>query len=166
MFGTVETIDIASKRSENLTLEGDGGLNVAANELVVSHREVVRGSERSFGLVLAAAFTIIGCIPLLRGHSLRLWALELAIVFFVAAILFPRILAPLNRAWFRFGLLLHSIVTPVMMAVIFYGAVVPMAVVLRARGRDLLRLRLGKATETYWIVRPPGPARGSMSKQF
>jgi Saxitoxin biosynthesis operon protein SxtJ len=139
---------------------------VAANELVVSHREVVRGSERSFGLVLAAVFTIIGCIPLLRGHSLRLWALELAIVFFAAAILFPRVLAPFNRAWFRFGLLLHSVVTPVMMAVIFYGAVVPMAVVLRARGRDLLRLKLGKATETYWIVRPPGPTRGSMSKQF
>jgi hypothetical protein len=114
---------------------------------------------------LAAVFTIIGCIPLLRGHSLRLWALELAIVFFGAAILFPRILAPLNRAWFRFGLLLHSVVTPVMMAVIFYGAVVPMAVVLRARGRDLLRLKPGKAT-TYWIVRPPGPTRGSMSKQF
>ena len=139
---------------------------MAASELVVSHREVVRGSERSFGLVFAALFAIIGCIPLLRGHPLRPWALELAIVFFAAAILIPRVLAPLNRAWFRFGLLLHSVVTPVMMAVIFYGAVVPMAVVLRARGRDLLRLKLGKATETYWIVRPPGPTRGSMSKQF
>jgi hypothetical protein len=117
-------------------------------------------------VVLAAVFTIIGCIPLLRGHSLRLWALELAVVLFGAAVLFPRILSPFNRAWFRFGLLLHSVVTPVIMAVIFYGAVVPMAVVIRARGRDLLRLKLEKATETYWIARPPGPARGSMSKQF
>jgi len=142
------------------------GLDVAANELVVSHGEVVQGSERSFGLVLAAVFTIVGCIPLLRGHPLRLWALGLAVVFFGAAVLFPRILSPFNRAWFRFGLLLHSVVTPVIMAVIFYGAVVPMAVVIRARGRDLLRLKPGKASETYWIARPPGPARGSMSKQF
>lgn len=142
------------------------GAKVAANELVVSHRKVVRGSDRSFGLVFAALFTIIGCIPLLRGHPLRLWAIELAIVLFGAALLFPRVLTPLNRAWFRFGLLLHSVVTPIMMAVIFYGAVVPMALVLRARGRDLLRLKAGESAETYWIVRPPGPAQGSMSKQF
>jgi hypothetical protein len=139
---------------------------MATNELVVSHREVVPGSERSFGLVLAAGFTIIGCVPLLHGHSLRLWALALAVVLFSAAILFPRILSPLNRLWFRFGLLLHSIVTPVMMAVVFYCAVFPMAVVLRARGRDLLRLKSEPAAETYWISRPPGPARGSMAKQF
>lgn len=139
---------------------------MAANELVVPRQKVVRGSDRSFGLALAAVFTFIGCIPLLRGHPLRLWALELAILLFGTALLFPRLLTPFNRAWFRFGLLLHAVVTPVMMAFIFYGAVVPMAVVLRARGRDLLRLKPRKTTETYWIARPPGPARGSMSKQF
>ncbi len=142
------------------------GAEVAANELVVSHRKVVRGSDRSFGLVFAALFTIIGCIPLLRGHPLRLWAIELAIVLFGAALLFPRVLTPLNRGWFRFGLLLHSVVTPIMMAVIFYGAVVPMALVLRARGRDLLRLKRDPAVQSYWIIRPPGPKPETMRDQF
>ena len=79
----------------------------------------------------------------------------------------PRVLAPLNIIWFRLGLLLHHVVNPVIMAVVYYGAVVPMGLLLKARGKDLLRLKRDPDATTYWIVRdPPGPAPGSMKQQF
>jgi hypothetical protein len=88
-------------------------------------------------------------------------------LFAAAALLAPRLLKPLNRAWFALGLLLHYVVNPVIMAVMFYGAILPMAMLLRWLGKDLLRLKREPNAQTYWIARePPGPAPGSMSKQF
>ncbi|NJL07389.1 MAG: hypothetical protein HC900_03340 [Methylacidiphilales bacterium] len=141
---------------------------MSANEPTVSHREVKRGSERSFGVVFAVAFAVIGLLPIVtRGDGARWWALAVAVAFAAVAILAPALLGPLNRAWFKFGLLLHHLVNPLIMGLLFYGAFVPMALVLRASGRDLLRLKRESAAESYWILRdPPGPETGSMSKQF
>lgn len=126
------------------------------------------GSERSFGLVFTVVFTVIGVWPwLFGGAPVRLWALAVAILFLGLTFLAPKILSPLNRLWFRFGLLLHRVVNPIVMALIYYGAIVPTGLLLKAFGKDLLRLKRAPDAQTYWIARePPGPERGSMSKQF
>ncbi len=131
------------------------------------HRKVVVGSERAFGIVFACVFAIIAGWPLLRGTAPRWWAVALAAAFLGAALVAPRALRPLNLLWFRFGILLHHVVNPVIMGLLFFVAIVPTAVVLKLRGKDLLRLKRDPSATSYWIVRePPGPAPGSMSKQF
>ena len=138
---------------------------MAENEPIVSHRKVVVGSDRSFGLVFAAFFLVVALFPLVHGAPPRWWALGFAATFVVAAFIAPRVLHPLNRVWFAFGLMLHHVVNPIIMALMFYGAILPMALLLRARGKDLLRLKREPKTDLYWIEREP-PAPGSMSKQF
>jgi hypothetical protein len=136
-------------------------------ETVVAYRAVTRGSDRSFGIVFACVFALIGLWPMLHGSAPRLWALAVAAACLAAGLLRPQFLSPLNRLWFRFGLLLHHVVNPVLMLLIYYGAVVPTGLVLRALGKDVLRLKLDRTAASYWIIRePPGPAMGSMEKQF
>ena len=140
---------------------------MATNEPVVSHRKVAAGSDRSFGLVFAAFFALVALAPMTHGGALRWWALALAAAFAAVAFLAPYLLRPLNRLWFAFGMALHHVVNPIVMAVMFYGAILPMAVLLRAMGKDLLRLKRDPAASSYWIDRaPPGPEPGSMQKQF
>jgi hypothetical protein len=137
------------------------------NEPVVSHKKVVMGSNRSFGLVFAAFFFIVALLPLIHGRPLRWWLLIVAAAFAAAAFFAPRLLQPLNLLWFKLGLLLHRVVNPVVMALMFYGAILPMALLLRRLGKDLLRLKHEPEATSYWIPRePPAPAPGSMSKQF
>ena len=137
------------------------------NEAPVSHRRVVRGTDRGFGLVFAAVFAVIGLFPLWYGAFPRLWALAVAAAFAIAAFAMPRLLRPLSAIWFRIGLLLHRVVNPLLMGILFFGVFTPMGVVLRARGKDLLRLKRSPDETSYWIPRePPGPKPGSMSKQF
>ena len=125
-------------------------------------------TPRSFGFTVATLFLIIGGWPwVFRGEAPRLWALGLALVFAVAPLVAPRTLGPLNWLWFRFGLLLHGIVNPVIMALIYFAGVVPIGLLVRAAGKDLLRLRWEPQAASYWIPRePPGPRHGSMLKQF
>jgi large-conductance mechanosensitive channel len=128
---------------------------------------VVVGSDRSFGIVMAAAFSVLA---LLNGwHSGRLWPWTggLAVIFLAAALLYPAALKPLNRLWLKFGLLLHKVVNPIMMAFVFFGAVLPTGLIMRMMGKDLLRLKREPDADSYWIVRrPPGPAPKSMKDQF
>ncbi|MBM3488124.1 MAG: hypothetical protein FJX67_16070 [Alphaproteobacteria bacterium] len=124
-------------------------------------------SDRGFGLVMAAVFAIIGVWPALFSGPPRLWSLAVAALFLAAAGAAPRLLAPLNRLWTRFGVLLHRVMNPVVMAIVFYGTVVPIGLVMRALGKDPLRLRRDRAATTYWIARePPGPAPETMKNQF
>lgn len=82
-------------------------------------------------------------------------------------LLFPNLLTPLNRIWFKLGLAMNTIVNPVVMAILFFGAVVPLGWYLRIKGKDLLRVKMDPGAATYWIERqPPGPAPDSMKKQF
>lgn len=130
--------------------------------------EDVRGSsDRSFGMVFAAVFAVIGVLPLAFGGGVRLWSLAVGAVFLLVALAVPSILAPLNRLWLRFGLLLHRIVSPLILGVMFFLVITPMGLVMRAFGKDLLRLKFDKAARSYWIDRtPPGPAPESLKDQF
>ena len=129
------------------------------------HDTVSLGSDRSFGLVFAAVFSAIAVWPVLAGNELYWWALAIAVGFLALALMFPRVLAPLNRAWFRFGLLLGRIISPVVMAIIFFAAVVPTALVVKLVRKDLLRLKRNPQAETYWIERDESVS-GSMRDQF
>lgn len=128
---------------------------------------IAAGSDRSFGLVMAVGFSVLA---LLNGwHSGRVWpwTAGVAVLFLAAALLYPSALNPLNRMWLRFGLLLHKVVNPIVMGLVFYGTVLPTGLVARAMRKDLLRLTLQPDADSYWIVRrPPGPAPETMKDQF
>jgi predicted membrane metal-binding protein len=140
---------------------------MASHEPSPCQNEVKIGSDGSFGFVFAAVFVVIASLPLVRGGPVRWWALALAAAFALAALAAPSLLRPLNRIWFKFGLALHHIVNPILMGAIFFLAVTPMGLVMRALGKDPLRLKRGPGSGTYWIPRErPAPAAHSMSKQF
>ena len=139
----------------------------AGHESFERRPEVRPGSERGFGLVFATVFTVIGLWPLIGGAPIRAWALIVAAAFLCLALVLPRALAPANRLWFRFGHLLHQVVTPVVMSALFFGAVTPTAFLLRVFGKDSLGLEKDCEAESYWIPRePPGPAPETMKNQF
>jgi hypothetical protein len=124
-------------------------------------------SNRSFGLVLAGFFALLGALGLWR-HSERwpIW-LGLAVVALALALAAPNVLAPFNRVWTKFGLLLHAIVSPVILGVIFYLCIAPIGFLMRLSGKDPLRLRYEPEAESYWIKRmPPGPQPDSFKNQF
>jgi hypothetical protein len=127
-------------------------------------------TTKSFGFTFAAVFLIVAGWPwVMRGDPPRVWALAIAAFFAAAPFIAPRSLGPLNWLWYRFGMLLHSIVNPIIMALIYYVGILPIGLLLRAFGKDLLRLRWQRPEQepSYWIPRePPGPRQGSMSKQF
>lgn len=136
---------------------------------------IVMGSERSFGLVFAAVFAIIGLwptftlrtLPALHLGAARLWALALAAAFLALAYAAPAVLKPLNRLWFLFGLLLARVMNPIIMGVLFGLVFVPFGIAMRLLGRDLLRLKIDRQARSYWLRRdPPGPTGDSMRNQF
>ncbi len=132
-----------------------------------THDDIEMASERSFALVFAGFFAIVGCWPLIHGHSLRLWALAIAAVFFVLGLWRPTVLRPFNVVWFKLSLLLAKIVTPIVMGLLYVTTIIPTSLVLRMRGRDLLGLAPQPGRSSYWIIRrPPGPEAGSMKQQF
>jgi len=128
---------------------------------------VKAGSDRGFGLVFAGFFTLMSALSWWRGHTSWHWALPLAAVFLVVALVYPRILNPLNKLWLKFGLLLYKVVNPIVLGMLFFLTITPIGFVMRAFGKDFLRLKLDGGATTYWIDRtPPGPPPQSMRNQF
>jgi saxitoxin biosynthesis operon SxtJ-like protein len=128
---------------------------------------VKQSSNRTFGVVIAIFFALVALLPLVRHHPVRIWALPLVALFLLAALAAPKLLAPLNRAWTALGTLLHAVVNPLVLGVLFYVVFTPFGWVLRRMGKDFLRLRPTPGAPTYWIPRqPPGPSPESMSRQF
>lgn len=124
-----------------------------------------RGSDRSFGLVIAVALAIVASAPLLRDESPRLPALAVAFAFAAIAILAPSRLARLNALWFSLGQTLNKIVNPIVMGALFFCVLTPIAFVFRLLARDLLALHFDETAESYWTRRDAdGP--GDMRKQF
>src|SRR5260221_2716184 len=139
----------------------------SSHEVFSRDEKVAPGSDRSFGLVMAGALAALTSLNAWHSGRLWPWAGGLAALLLAAALLRPSVLNPLNRIWLKFGLLLHSVVNPVVMALLFYGTVLPTGLVMRMMGKDLLRLKREPAAESYWIVRqPPGPLPETMKDQF
>jgi len=129
----------------------------------MDHNEVKIGSNRSFGIVFSIAFLLISLYPLINGENLRLWSLIISIVFFVLGIVNSNLLKPLNKLWFKFGLLLGKIISPFIMGMIFFVVVTPIAILMRLLRKDLLNLKFNK-NNTYWIQKS-GP-KSKMKNQF
>lgn len=143
-------------------------LKTATTHENLSREQAFQGSsDRSFGLVIAAFFVLAGLAPLRHHQPVRLWALGLALAFLALALLRPRILAPLNKAWMLLGRLLSRLMTPIVTGLLFYLVFTPVGFLYRLFGKDSLRLSYAKAARSYWIERhPPGPPPDEMLNQF
>ncbi|SJZ89910.1 hypothetical protein SAMN02745126_02771 [Enhydrobacter aerosaccus] len=128
---------------------------------------VKAGSDRGFGLVFAGFFALVSGLSWWRGHAGWHWTLPLAVAFLLVALVYPRILNPLNRLWLKFGLLLYKVVNPIVLGLLFFLTITPIGLLMRAGGKDFLRLKLDRGARSYWIDRtPPGPPPQSMRNQF
>ncbi len=127
--------------------------------------DVARSSNRSFGFVFAGVFALVSVLPLWRGAEPRYWAAGLSLLLVVISLVRPALLAPGNRAWFVVGLVLHRIVNPIVMAVVFFIGVTPFALVTRlVNPRLARRMRPDASASTYWISRDSGVS--PMDQQF
>lgn len=156
-------------KRESLTIKRRAGQTGPMLEPRRKEADVPLPSLKSFGLTFAAVFALIGLIhvPFEGLAAARIWALAVAGAFLVTTFTFPKLLAPLNRLWFRFGMLLHKVVNPVVMGVIYFGILVPMAVTMKIFGKRFLKLSREPQAPSYWIERaPPGPEPASIRQQF
>ena len=121
------------------------------------------GSNRSFGIVFFIVFFIISLFPLLKGNDIRIWSLLVSLIFLVLGLINSNILSPLNKLWFKFGLLLGNFISPIIMGLVFFLVVTPTGLFMRFIGKDLLNLKK-KNVKSYWIDKT-GP-KSKMKNQF
>ena len=125
------------------------------------------GSDRSFGLVVTAVLTVTGLWPLFHQAGPRWWALAPGGVVLILSLLRPSVLHVPNLLWTRFGLLLSKLTNPIITGILYYLVFVPIGLLMRLRGKDMLPLRFDNKAVTYWIERrPPGPPPKTMANQF
>ena len=131
----------------------------------ISYIQTEQSSEKSFGVVFSIVFLIVSLFPpLINSEGLRIWALVVSIIFFLLAFLAPKILVLPNKLWFKFGLLIGSIVAPIVMAFVYFVTVLPTGLIMRLLGKDLLKQKLDKNAKSYWVKR--SEPMGSMKNQF
>lgn len=114
------------------------------------NNEIKIGSNRSFGLVFFIVFMLISFYPALKGNDIHKWALILSLIFLILGLINSNILYPLNRLWFKFGIFLGGIISPIIMGVIFFAVVTPIGLFMKILGKDLLSLKKNQK-KSYWI---------------
>ena len=120
-------------------------------------------SNKSFGIVFFIVFFIVSIYPLFFDENFRAWSLIVASLFLFLGLINSRILTPLNRLWFKFGIFLGKIISPIVMGLVFFIVVTPTALIMRALKKDLLNLKR-KDTKSYWIKRDK--FKSDMRNQF
>ncbi len=131
------------------------------------HDNLKLPSNRNFGVTFIVVFLIVGALPLFNHGTVHWWAWIISAIFGVVTLLKPQWLRLLNVLWARFGLLLHHMVSPIALAILFYLVVTPTGLVMRLLGKDMLKLRIERDVKTYWISRTPsGPDAKSFNNQF
>tara|TARA_Y100001970_G_scaffold292367_1_gene433413 strand:- start:2421 stop:2810 length:390 start_codon:yes stop_codon:yes gene_type:complete len=126
-------------------------------------KQIKIGSNRSFGIVFFIFFLIVSLWPLMNGENIRLWSLVVSIIFLILGIINSKILNPLNSLWFKFGLFLGKIISPIVMGVVFFLVVTPTGIIMRLIGKDLLNLKKNNSS-SYWIEKQN--ENNSMKNQF
>ena len=129
----------------------------------MNQNDIKIGSNRSFGIVFFIVFLIISIYPLLNSETIRIWSLVISIIFLVLGLLNSKLLNPFNKIWFKFGLLLGKIISPIVMGIIFFFVVTPIAILMKLLRKDLINLKFNK-NNTYWIDKS-GP-KSKMKNQF
>ena len=125
--------------------------------------DVKISSNRSFGIVFFVVFLLIALYPVINNEEIRVWSLIVSLIFLVLGLLNSKILNPLNQIWFKFGVLLGRVISPLIMAIIFFFVVTPIGLIMRILGKDILNLRYN-TKKTYWIEKT-GP-KSKMKNQF
>tara|TARA_B110000444_G_scaffold116639_1_gene109827 strand:- start:453 stop:842 length:390 start_codon:yes stop_codon:yes gene_type:complete len=125
--------------------------------------KIKSSSNRSFGIVFFVVFLIISTLPMLKGGEIRSWSLIVSLIFLILGLAKSKILTPLNRLWFKFGMLLGNIVSPIVMGLVYFLVVTPISLIMKLLGKDLIGLKKTNK-DTYWIEKT-GP-RSKMKNQF
>ena len=141
--------------------------HVSVHESFDRVEETERGTNRGFGAIFVIVFALIAAYGAWQRSASWPWWAGAAGVTGIVTLLVPGVLEPLNRLWMRLALVLSKVLTPVVMAVLFFGTVLPTGLIMRLLRKDLLRLKWNRDARSYWIERqPPGPAPESMKNQF
>ena len=125
-------------------------------------KKIKVSSNKSFGVVFFVFFLAVSFYPLINNGEFRLWALITAIIFLTLGMVNSTILTPLNILWFKFGMILGRIVSPIIMALVFFCVVTPTGLVMKLFNKDLLKLKK-KNKKSYWIERK---SKSEMKNQF
>ena len=120
-------------------------------------------SNRNFGIVFFIVFLIIALWPVLKQNEIRIWSLIISFIFFVLGLINSKLLTPLNKLWFKFGILLGNIISPIVMGIVFFLVVTPTGLVMRIFRKDILKLKKN-SNDTYWINKDS--TNSSMRNQF
>ena len=120
-------------------------------------------SNKSFGILFFVVFFLYGIWPILSSNEIRIWSLSMGIIFLILGLLNSKLLTPFHNLWLKFGTLLGSIISPIVMFLVYFVFITPLAVIIRLFGKDLLRKKFNKSP-SYWIKR--GKNIGTMKKQF
>tara|TARA_B110000008_G_scaffold135411_1_gene137471 strand:+ start:1373 stop:1759 length:387 start_codon:yes stop_codon:yes gene_type:complete len=126
-------------------------------------QDIQISSNRSFGIVFFIFFFIISVYPIIKDQNLIIWSFVLSIIFLILGLLNSSILSPLNKVWFKFGIFLGKIISPLVMGIIFFLVVTPIGIFMRLLGKDLLNLKL-KKNDSYWIEKTE--PKSKMKNQF
>ena len=121
------------------------------------------GSNRSFGIVFFTVFLLISIYPIFKDENIRIWSLVISIIFLVLGFFNSKYLTPLNRVWFKFGLMLGKIISPIVMGFVFFTVVTPISFIMKILGKDLLNLKYNN-NKTYWIEK--NDPKSKMKNQF
>jgi hypothetical protein len=131
---------------------------------LTGHIPTEKSSPKSFGVVFSIVFLIIALYPLASSEDIRFWAIMVSAIFLLFAYVAPQVLVLPNKLWFKFGTLLASIISPLVMALVYFVTVLPTGFIMRLMGKDLLKKKLDKNVKSYWIERTE--PMGSMKNQF
>ncbi len=129
----------------------------------MNSKNIIISSNRSFGIVFFLFFFIVSIFPLFKNEDIRVWAAIIAIIFLILGLLNSPALSPLNKIWFKFGILLGNFISPIIMGLVFFAVVTPTAFLLRAFGKDLLNLKKNNK-KSYWIEK--STIKSKMKNQF
>ncbi len=129
----------------------------------MKNTEIKISSNKSFGVVFFIVFLIVSIYPLINNGELRIWSLITAIIFLILGLINSKVLTPLNKLWFKFGLLLGKVISPLIMGIIFFLVVTPTGLIMRIIGKDQLNLKFNNK-KSYWIEKT-GP-KSKMKNQF
>lgn len=130
---------------------------------MINNSDIKLPSNKSFGIVFFIVFILITFYPLLNNDDLRIWSLIISFIFLTLGLLNSSLLTPLNKIWFKFGLFLGKIISPIVMGVIFFFVVTPIGLLMRIFKKDLLNLKYNNRN-SYWIKKTD--LKSKMKNQF
>ena len=129
----------------------------------MKYKDIKISSNKNFGIVFFIVFLLIALWPLLNNSEIRLWSLITSIIFLVLGLFNSKLLTPLNKVWFKFGILLGNFIAPIVMGIIFFFVVTPTGILMKLLGKDLIKLKKNN-NKTYWIEKKD--MKSSMKNQF